>query len=210
MLSKKVIKFGQKLYNKTITKEVGQVTYTNVKVGFAEVYGDSKNRYFVSDGVAVLETSEPIEGVTYGYGCNLKDMMDSPVNGWARYDILPEFYITKPIFYPKDKTLEIVQDGIYNVAGRKYGDIVKMRYMMFYPVLNARYVKDIVDILKCHKMTFADTKKPVYDTKKPVYFYEKDDFTHGMKAALMPIVDTSVWVGFKNVDTGKEYNYTGE
>lgn len=203
MLSKKVIKFGQKLYNKTITKEVAGTTYKNLKVGFAEVYGDSQNRYFVADGVAVLETSEPIEDVKYVDGCQLKDMIDAPVNGWARYDILPEFYITKPIFYPEDKTLEIVQDGIYKVAGRKYGDIVKMRYTMFYPVLNARYVKQIVETLKCHKMTFADTKKPVY-------FYEKDDFTHGMKAALMPIIDTSVWAGFKNVDTGKEYNYTGE
>lgn len=182
MFSKKLIKYTEKLNSYNVQEKTGNI----IRYSKASKIGE---RYFVSDTRMILETSQPIDNIEYKDKFNCIEVVDGCFNGIPSLSIKIEDIKTVPI----GVSLQELKDGIKKVAGRKYGDRVLFRSSKDYPMLNARYLKDVMDVLNCKQMTY-------YNFNLPVYFFKDDNFQSNIRIVIFPVMYGGEFAGWHNMN----------
>ena len=160
------------------TIELYAISLASNKKGLRDCYklGD---RFFTSNGYVVLETPEPVPGLKVNesdYFTSLcAERMDEiffdPDHSWECHSLPSAYEMRK---------------NIQKLVGRKY-DKVLWRGGEGWPLVNARYVRKILEYLHVSKMWIAEPYLPCY-------FYDHDDVTSDTK--VMPCRNSNASVGY--------------
>ena len=151
---------------------------------------EQKGNYYYSDGVRVLETDEPIEGYELKeFTMSIFEMMDE----YKFYNLNTDDYKLYPLKHD-------LSEGIKELSGRRYSELVVYHGSSNYPYVNARYLRDGMKILNSKQIMLTEKEK-----RCPVFLFHKDNIESRLKMMIFPINTNKDFIGFRNVITGEIY-----